>query len=138
MAALVPQVVFRSEAQTLFMEMLAGVVVELPSGTIRYATRKLELLFGYQIVNELLGVPLDVLIPERFRAMHANHIAGFSAHPIPRPMGGATKKLFGLHKAGHEFPVEVSLGEATKLTDGTVVVAGVILAVPPARNSSPV
>jgi PAS domain S-box-containing protein len=64
-------------------------------------------LFGYG-QEELLGRTIEILIPERFRKGHVAHRAGFLGTPRPRPMG-IGMELFGLHKNGTEFPVEIAL-----------------------------
>ncbi len=64
-------------------------------------------MFGYDS-NDLLGRPLEVLLPERFRESHKLHRAGFGLHPKTRPMGTGWE-LLGIRKDGSEFPIEVSL-----------------------------
>ena len=56
----------------------------------------------------MLGLPVETLIPERFRATHPNHRERYSAHPSVRPMGTALE-LYGRRKDGAEFPVDVML-----------------------------
>src|SRR5207249_2786820 len=66
-----------------------------------------ERLFGYQ-PGELLGRPVEVLVPDRLRAEHPAYRAGFSAAPVPRAMG-AGRDLHGRRKDGSEVAVEIGL-----------------------------
>lgn len=66
-----------------------------------------ETLFGYTR-EELIGQPLELLIPDRFRPAHAGHMARYFSEPRVRPMGSALQ-LFGRRKDGGEIPIEVSL-----------------------------
>jgi C4-dicarboxylate-specific signal transduction histidine kinase len=56
----------------------------------------------------MLGKPVELLVPERFRADHTQHRKAFSADGRVRPMG-AGLQLFGRRRDGTEFPVEISL-----------------------------
>ena len=76
-------------------------------GRIVLVNRQTEQLFGYDR-GELLGHPVEILIPEQFRARHAAHRTGFIGDPKVRPMG-AGLELFGVRRDGTEFPVEISL-----------------------------
>jgi PAS domain S-box-containing protein len=82
-------------------------VVVDQAGRVVLVNRQTETLFGYK-QEEILGRPVEVLIPERFREQHRGHRGKFSAEPRVRPMG-AKLQLFGLRKDGSEFPVEISL-----------------------------
>ena len=64
-------------------------------------------LFGYSR-EELIGQPIEKLIPERFRDGHPEKFAEYAQSPHVRPMG-AGLELYGQHKNGTEFPVEISL-----------------------------
>jgi PAS domain S-box-containing protein len=76
-------------------------------GEIRLANAATEKMFGYAR-EELVGHPVEVLIPDRYRDRHPGHRGGFFAGPKMRPMG-AGLELSGVRKDGVEFPVEISL-----------------------------
>ena len=99
----------------------ATVVVDA-QGTIIFANVQIARTFGYA-PGELMGRPVELLLPQRFRGGHAEHRARFALQPKPRAMGeGLT--LFGQHKNGHEFPVEISLSPVQS-DEGPLVVAAV-------------
>jgi PAS domain S-box-containing protein len=74
---------------------------------ITFANGSAERFFGFGRA-ELIGRPLEQLIPERFRAQHLAHYARFIADPKARAMG-AGLELFGLRKDGVEIPIEIGL-----------------------------
>jgi len=84
-----------------------GVVACDAKGTILLVNVAAERLFGYSRA-ELIGKPIDTLIPLRYRARHAGHVSQFTASPSARAMGSGLE-LTGLRKDGSEFPVEISL-----------------------------
>lgn len=92
-------------------------------GNITLVNRKAETLFGYDR-EELIGHPFQGLVPERFRAQHADHVQAFLKGPSARPMG-AGRELFGLRKDGSEFPIEIGLNPI-ETPDGLVVMASII------------
>ncbi|MFN0030219.1 MAG: PAS domain S-box protein [Acidimicrobiales bacterium] len=77
------------------------------AGQILFVNRQLESLFGYQRA-ELLGGPVEVLLPEPLRSGHQAHRQQFAARPSTRPMG-QDRRLAGRRRDGTVFPVEVAL-----------------------------
>lgn len=77
------------------------------SGAIVLVNRQTEELFGYARAD-LVGQPIEVLLPERFHHHHVTFREHYSLHPITRSMGSGLE-LFGRHHDGHEFAVEISL-----------------------------
>jgi PAS domain S-box-containing protein len=92
-------------------------------GEITLANRWAETLFGYSR-QELLGRPIDMLVPERFRSRHSHLRAGFFTTPSERAVG-ASRDLYGLRKDGSEVPVEIGLTPIHR-PDGMLVAASII------------
>lgn len=99
-----------------------AMVVAGEDGRIVLVNSQTEKLFGYQR-TELLGQPVEVLVPERFWTHHRKHRAQYMEHAQVRPMG-AGLELFGMRKDGTEFPVEISL--SPQQTEGGILVSSTI------------
>jgi two-component system, cell cycle sensor histidine kinase and response regulator CckA len=84
-----------------------GMLMVDAAGRIVLANQRLEQIVGYA-AGELVGRPLDDLLPERSRPAHAHHSERFHADPQPRHMGRG-RDLYARHKDGHEIPVEIGL-----------------------------
>lgn len=99
----------------------AMVIVDA-SGTITLVNAQTERLFGYKR-EELLGKPVEVLMPDRFRRNHLGHREQYAKVPRLRMMGSGME-LFGRRKDGTEFPVEISLSPF-KSKDGILVFSAI-------------
>ena len=84
-----------------------GVIMIDEQGCIMMVNKLAYDLFDYP-QGELLGQPIEILIPERFRSIHIQKRSEFLAAPEHRPMGQG-RELMGLRKDGSEFPIEVAL-----------------------------
>ena len=84
-----------------------AILVANAGGRITSANAQLERVFGYKR-DEIIGQPVETLIPERFRQVHTTHRADYGANPQLRPMGIGLE-LFGRRKDGTEFPVDIML-----------------------------
>jgi PAS domain S-box-containing protein len=97
----------------------AIVVVDRP-GSIVIVNQLAEGLFGYSR-QELLGMLIEGLVPQRFREQHAGYRTNYFREPRTRPMGEG-RELSGRRKDGSEFPVEISLSPL-KTETGTLVIS---------------
>jgi PAS domain S-box-containing protein len=77
-------------------------------GRLRSWNQGAERMFGWR-AEEVIGRPLTVIIPERLRAMHAEGIARVRRTGRSK-LAGTVVELVALHRDGHEFPVELSIG----------------------------
>ena len=93
--------------EALFIHASIGILVANSSGEIILANPFLLSQFGYSD-EDLIGKKVEILIPQRVHHKHVHHREKFTAHLQNRPMG-AGMDLFGIHRDGTEFPVEVSL-----------------------------
>jgi PAS domain S-box-containing protein len=91
-------------------------------GVIVLANSRTREVFGYER-DELIGQPVELLVPGRLAGMHQAHRAGYFEHPRTRPMGAGID-LYSRRKDGREFPCEVSLS-AVATEAGTIALAAV-------------
>lgn len=99
-----------------------ALIVINKGGTMIAVNQSVEKLFGYKRA-ELLGMPLDTLLPVRYRDAHHVHRVHYFENPRPRPMGVGLQ-LYGLRKDNTEFPVDISLRPL--LLDGIVHAIGAV------------
>ncbi len=84
-----------------------GVVIADRDGRIVRVNRQTETLFGYAR-DEILGQPVEMLIPQRLAGGHGANLRGYFAAPLIRPMGNG-RELLGRRNDGSEFPADISL-----------------------------
>ncbi len=99
-----------------------GMIMIDESGKLVLVNAHIEKLFGFER-QELIGRPIEMLVPERFRARHPGFRGAFFADPKARPMGGG-RDLFGLRKDGSEIPIEIGLNPL-QTAEGTFVLGSV-------------
>ncbi|MEI9985804.1 MAG: PAS domain S-box protein [Aliidongia sp.] len=93
------------------------------AGRIEMVNAQVERVFGYAR-SALLGQPVEMLVPERFRAHHPGLRDSFFSNARSRPMG-AGRDLYALRRDGSEFPVEIGLNPI-ETEDGTMVLSAIV------------
>ncbi|WP_051271593.1 PAS domain-containing sensor histidine kinase [Fundidesulfovibrio putealis] len=99
-----------------------AMVIVNTRGEIKLVNAQTESLFGYRR-SDLLGLQVDMLVPERLREKHRQHRAGYFQNPKVRAMGVGLE-LYGQRQDGTEFPVEISLSPL-HAAEGLLVIAAV-------------
>jgi diguanylate cyclase (GGDEF)-like protein/PAS domain S-box-containing protein len=99
-----------------------AMLVADPDGRILWANSQCERLFGYTL-TELIGQPVEILVPEGARAAHVSKRNGYTRQPQHRDIGTALE-LYGRRKDGSEFPAEIGLSPQ-ETEDGLRVISTV-------------
>jgi protein-histidine pros-kinase len=99
-----------------------AIVMVNVTGRIVLVNTQAEKVFGYAR-SALIGMPVEILLPARYRVGHHGHRANFFAQPRTRTMGVGLD-LYGLRNSGEEFPVEISLSPLVT-EEGTMVMSAV-------------
>ncbi len=97
----------RATIERLFEFSPDAILITDSQGIIRDVNPRAEEMFAYP-APELVGSPVEMLVPQRFRGGHPRHRENYDAHPRARQMGAALN-LFGRRKDGTEFPVDIML-----------------------------
>lgn len=97
-----------------------GILMVNEDGTIAMANRAAAAMFGYDS-SDLVGSPIEHLIPDGFHDPHVDHRSGYMADPRTRPMGVGLE-LFAHRADGVEFPVEIGLS-SVQTREGRLVAA---------------
>jgi PAS domain S-box-containing protein len=93
--------------EAVFTSSPDAVVLVDDRGRIELASAAVEILFGYE-PSELIGQPVEVLVPDAVRDVHREHRSKYALDPVSRPMG-AGLQLQGRRRDGAVFPIDVSL-----------------------------
>ncbi|HET7038807.1 MAG TPA: PAS domain S-box protein, partial [Gemmatimonadales bacterium] len=101
----------------------SGLLMVDADGRIVLLNREIERLFGYAR-EELLGRPVDLLVPAQFRSLHPDYRSKFLRQPMTRAMG-AGRDLFGLRKDGTQVPVEIGLTPVVT-EEGLFVISSIV------------
>ncbi|MBN9517492.1 response regulator [bacterium] len=113
----------RKQAELKFRSVLESapdaIIIIGRGGDIKLVNGQAERLFGYRR-DEMLGQPVEILLPERYRAEHVAHRERFAAGPRVRRMGVGLD-LYARRKNGSEFPVEISLSPLDTEEGGHIV-----------------
>ncbi len=91
-----------------------GVVLSDEDGVLVLANRRAEDMFGYR-PGELIGQPVESLVPAGLRTAHVTQRAGYAREPAARPMGSRAR-VAGQRKDGSTFPARVSLSPVVTAT----------------------
>jgi PAS domain S-box-containing protein len=83
-----------------------ALIVVDAQGVMLFANATSRSLFGYSR-EQLVGQPIELLVPERFRFRHGAHVSGFLRNPIAREMGARIADLFARRADGSEFPAGI-------------------------------
>jgi len=125
--ALLVQRASRQRAENRFQQAVEaaphGMLMIGQDGRIALVNARMEKLFGYS-KGEMLGQPVEMLLPERFRSQHPDHRESYFAAPVSASMG-AGRDLFGRCKDGSEFAVEIGLSPV-QTESGPSVLASII------------
>ena len=115
----------RSEERfSLVVEAAPNAMVMINSrGEIEMVNAQAERVFGYSR-TEMIGRPVEMLVPERFRGHHPALRNSFSGSAEARSMG-AGRDLYALRKDGSEFPVEIGLNPI-ETDDGIMVLSAIV------------
>lgn len=100
-----------------------ALIVVDEQGVIQFANDTVQELFGY-LPAELLGLPMETLVPERQRRVHIGHVAGYMSAPHGREMGAHIPNLSARRADGSEFPAGIRL--APFRIEGQMFVAAAI------------
>ena len=100
-----------------------AIIIHDANGKIAIVNSEAEHIFGYRR-QELIGQPVEILMPARFRAKHVEERQAYIRKPIVRPMG-AVSELYAERKDGTEFPVEISLSPV-ETAEGILVSSTII------------
>ncbi|MES2938545.1 MAG: PAS domain-containing sensor histidine kinase [Pseudomonadota bacterium] len=110
MPASIPNEIAAVRLAGLLDSAMDGIITVNASQTIVLYNRAAEKIFGFA-APQVMGQPLDMLIPQRFRAAHQGEVARFGATGVTSRRMGDRTVLYGLRADGREFPIEASISQ---------------------------
>lgn len=113
----------QDEALQVIESSPTGIVVIDEQGEIVRVNGVTERIFG-RGREEMLGQPVEILLPERYRERHPSQRAGYFGAPTARSMG-AGRELYALRADGDEFPIEIGL-QPLRTSNGLLVVSAIV------------
>ena len=111
--------------KNLFEKAKEGMLLTNNKGIIKIVNTSFVNSFGYSSVKELVGKPIEIVIPKHLSEKHKAHVSGYLKAPKTRTLS-KNKTLYGLKKDGSFFPVEISLSHL-KNEDGQVLVLAFVV-----------
>lgn len=108
------------DARCEFLDLVGDAIISIDeNGHILLFNREAERTFGYE-ASEVVGRPVEVLLPERYRGVHADQVRGYATGlNMESRLMGHRREVIGLRRNGKEFPVEATLSH--RALDGTAV-----------------
>jgi PAS domain S-box-containing protein len=100
-----------------------SIIMSDPGGRIVLVNKAAESLFGYDR-SELIGQPIELLVPLPSRSIHPDHRASYQKNPTLRTMG-LGRELYAIHKSGAEIPVEIGL-RPVQMPEGDFVLSTIM------------
>jgi len=119
----IPREVSDEFIRTAFERCPSGLIVVDRTGLVTAVNQEVERLFGYARA-ELLGQPVEMLVPPEAAGGHASLRERYGAQPTTRRMG-AGRELFGRHKDGRDIPVEIGLSPV-ETPEGTFILGTIV------------
>lgn len=116
--------VYASDAKDIIDELAVLVSGMDTNGTILYATRAAERMFGFGVEGGMVGISIDTLLPQRLQRVHHDERQKYYQDAMPRPMG-VMRKLVGCRRNGTEFDAVVYLWPKQR-ADGKRVVRALV------------
>lgn len=105
----------------IFLDLPDPAIIVAKDGLIERVNDKAQLFFIRER-DELIGKPVSMLMPERFREVHDKHLSGYYRNPVKREMGGG-QELWAVDSTGTEIPVTIHLSPVIHASKGILTLA---------------
>lgn len=105
----------------VFLDLPDPAIIVNKNGTIERVNDKAQLFFIRER-DELVGKPVSMLMPDRFRAQHDKHMGAYYSNPVKREMGSGLE-LWAVDSTGTEIPVTIHLSPIIHASKGVLTLA---------------